>query len=453
MSLPEPVWISGIEIYYRENYNFNYQKIIKNKCMERRCVMQYDDYKTKYQDARKQHNIMVLVGNGFDINVLSKYRDDFIDTRYAKFYDFVKYIGYNKNNVLIHKMEEAKEIGKENWSDFEALIPEVIQNEKDCELLNVSLSELQEKFSLFLNEAVTPQIENSLGIDSTKNNWAKRSISSFVGDLDEKSFKKLKFFADLWHHDVFNFLFVNFNYTSLLDDYIYLDKRQFNPHQYKTVDTNFSFQANPNRYVNDFKDYGLKGNIVFSGYVHNRVIHPHGYQNIPRSLLFGASDDEFENDLEMRKFNKDYWTQYELNYGSLFNDTKLFIIYGSSVGESDKWWWKNICKTLEKKVETNEVSELIIYSYKIKFDVMDFLNKYASSESAKNKIKERIFNIVYGDSDEINFLSLRRQTEEDINREKFNFSKKPDSSELNFDESWENIEIEESFIDYRNINS
>ncbi|OYR92923.1 hypothetical protein CBF56_07625 [Lactobacillus taiwanensis] len=403
--------------------------------------MQYDDYKSKYKDATKQHNIMVLVGNGFDINVLSKYRNDSIDTRYAKFYDFVKYIGYDKDNILIRKMDEAKKNGKKNWSDFEALIPEVVKDEKDCKLMNTSLVELQEKFSLFLNNVVTPQIENDLGRDSTKNNWAKRSLSAFLGDLDKKNFKKIKFYADLWHHYVFNFLFVNFNYTSLLDDYIYLDKMQFNPHIYRTVDTNFSFQANPNNYENDY-DYHLEGNILFSGYVHTRVIHPHGYQNIPRSLLFGASDDRFESDSEMRKFNKDYWTQYELNYGSLFNDTKLFIIYGSSVGESDKWWWKNICKTLEKDAESKEPSELIIYSYKTKFDISSFVNKYASCESGKGKIRERIFNIVYDNSDEINFLSLRPETEEDKNREKFNFSKKSNDPAIIFDDRWENIDSE-----------
>ncbi|OYR87831.1 hypothetical protein CBF53_06325 [Lactobacillus taiwanensis] len=118
--------------------------------------MQYDDYKSKYKDATKQHNIMVLVGNGFDINVLSKYRNDSIDTRYAKFYDFVKYIGYDKDNILIRKMDEAKKNGKKNWSDFEALIPEVVKDEKDCKLMNTSLVELQEKFSLFLNNVVTP---------------------------------------------------------------------------------------------------------------------------------------------------------------------------------------------------------------------------------------------------------------------------------------------------------
>ena len=31
------------------------------------------------------------------------------------------------------------------------------------------------------------------------------------------------------HYDLFNYLFVDFNYTTLLDNYIYLDQDQFDP--------------------------------------------------------------------------------------------------------------------------------------------------------------------------------------------------------------------------------
>ena len=37
----------------------------------------------------KQHNIMVFIGNGFDISVLQKYRDDKLISSYSKFYDFL----------------------------------------------------------------------------------------------------------------------------------------------------------------------------------------------------------------------------------------------------------------------------------------------------------------------------------------------------------------------------
>lgn len=59
---------------------------------------------------------------------------------------------------------------------------------------------------------------------------SKKSLSLFLKDLSEVDFKKFKFPKTTTHYNMFNFLFVNFNYTSLLDSYIYLDKNQFDPH-------------------------------------------------------------------------------------------------------------------------------------------------------------------------------------------------------------------------------
>ena len=48
----------------------------------------YRDYKEEGQflDVRKQHNIMVFIGNGFDISILQKYRDDKLISSYSKFF-------------------------------------------------------------------------------------------------------------------------------------------------------------------------------------------------------------------------------------------------------------------------------------------------------------------------------------------------------------------------------
>lgn len=36
-------------------------------------------------------------------------------------------------------------------------------------------------------------------------------------------------------------MFFNFNYTALLDNYLFLDKGQFDPHGWKTADRHFQF--------------------------------------------------------------------------------------------------------------------------------------------------------------------------------------------------------------------
>ena len=55
---------------------------------------------------KEQNNIMVFIGNGFDISILKKYREDGLVSSYSKFYDFLCYKGFDKKNLLYKKMEE-----------------------------------------------------------------------------------------------------------------------------------------------------------------------------------------------------------------------------------------------------------------------------------------------------------------------------------------------------------
>lgn len=106
---------------------------------------------------KEQHNIMIFVGNGFDISILRKYRDDSLVSSYSKFYDFLCYKGFNEDNLLYKKMKEDKSNEKENWSDFECSLGELLQNSASAEVLEDALKEMQSMFLLFLNEIVTPQ--------------------------------------------------------------------------------------------------------------------------------------------------------------------------------------------------------------------------------------------------------------------------------------------------------
>lgn len=102
----------------------------------------------------KKHQIMVFVGNGFDMAVLEKYGKG-ITTSYESFYSFFKYkYPNNTNNLLIQQMERAKSEGKNNWSDFEEILYQTLLVLPDAEKeqiykLNNDLSEIQQAFSSF----------------------------------------------------------------------------------------------------------------------------------------------------------------------------------------------------------------------------------------------------------------------------------------------------------------
>lgn len=62
---------------------------------------------------------MVLVGNGFDIQVTQRYESRF-SPRYQACYHYLLSRDFDSSNLVGRQMAAAKEDGQENWSDVEA---------------------------------------------------------------------------------------------------------------------------------------------------------------------------------------------------------------------------------------------------------------------------------------------------------------------------------------------
>lgn len=312
--------------------------------------MGYSSLVSKFGDVRNQYNIMAIVGNGFDIQVLSNLGST-VDTRYESFYYYLKYRKFRSDNRILQKMEQLHHSGETNWSDIEGAIG-VILDHDNVPAVDVAkdLKEVQREFSRFLDQVATPDLLANLGDQSVANDWTITSFTNFLGDVaDPGEYGKMILPTRLNIGDLFNFQFVNFNYTTLLDDYLYLDQIQFDPHPYQQSDRNINFRPNPRGHSTGKERQGFH----MVSYLVSDVVHPHGVQYTPRSLLFGIDSAEGP----ALKLTKPYWAQNEVKYGDLFADTDLFIIFGCSLGETDGWWWRAIAKTL---VEQNN-SELMIY--------------------------------------------------------------------------------------------
>ena len=351
---------------------------------------------------KKQHNIMMLVGNGFDIAVLnhlgSKYTTD-----YKSFFYYLKSIKFNNNNILFRKMDElrirdeqAKDESKRfpNWSDFELILEGFVSTPtNDYALkgrLERDLKEIQYEFSNFLNFVVSPDLLGGLDEKSSKFKWGYRTYSNFVADLDKEEYKKFRFSSERVddHYHVFNFNVINFNYTALLDNYLHLDREQLEPHPSGTVDTNFMFRRNPRNYENYDSGKYPDSETGCSGYLVSDIHHPHGIQQIPRSLLFGIDGSALErmqtsmwSSFFATQFEKIFWAQTSLRYEKAILETELFIIFGSSRGETDRWWWKHILLAIFRGE-----AELIIYQY---CQDVSFLHDL---KEAKKLIKEKFIN-------------------------------------------------------------
>ncbi|MFL0359657.1 AbiH family protein [Curtobacterium flaccumfaciens] len=351
---------------------------------------------------------MALVGNGFDIQVLNSYQQT-TTTRYADFYFFMKMKNVDRSNLLLAEMEIALTRGATDWSDIEACIGALEARGADLQDIRTSLDEVRRHFSEFLSSVVSPTVLARLSDDAQAKRWGLKSLSEFLGDISTRSdLRKIPFGQRKGNYDFYNFYFVNFNYTALLDNYLFMDSEQFDPVPYSTVDTNFTFHTDPRGFG---KEDGDGWNFRSSSYVEMEVVHPHGYQDIPRSLLFGTNGD---GDLRSRgaKLAKPYWARTDQRYGELFDQTSLFVVFGSSLGATDAWWWKRIRDALKTKPDI----ALLIYWWNSrsssKATVDEVLTRFFEGADVaagdRSSLSERICVVSYADDEDRTWLNMRR---------------------------------------------
>ena len=388
--------------------------------------------------TKEINNISILIGNGFDIQVLNHLNVP-TNTSYYSFYNFInwKYSNEVRKNLIVQKMKSDKELGEGNWSDFENTIKNIIKSEYENkeEIFSntqyiTSLTELQTYFSDFLNTIVTTDVltqVDKLGEIMESPKFGARTslplytLQFFLGDLSCEELKRMKFVENAHHHNTINFAFFNFNYTPLFDNYIMLDKNNFDPHMYKQSSNNFHLQL--------FKDEGVKEECYTE--LSSRLFHPHGFQHTPRSMLFGFDNPNqvikgYKGDLYtnsevqeyVKYFLKPYWAENDKKYKHFLNETELFIIFGLSIGESDKYWWKNIADGL-----VTGKAELIIYNY-----------SNNDTEEEKNRVAMNFLSVsgVISDNDICN--ALRRIFVVNFNQSKTRYAFNVDKNNIPRDE-------------------
>lgn len=289
---------------------------------------------------------MAFVGNGFDIQILADYNSR-IDSRYEHFYRFLERRHFDPQNALFAEMKSLRSRGAEDWSDVEAALDGLLRSGALApQKLLRALQDIQGQFSEFLDLVAPSSLLAEIGLDSMRGDRSLTSVAEFLGDLDGIDLQSSEFRSLTQNRDFFNFYFVNLNYTPLLDNYVYLDQKQFDPLPNSSVDRNFTFKADP-RDLAPIRGWTQE----YSSYLETTVIHPHGHQSVPRSILFGTDvpNGGYGNSDPRLRLAKPFWAQDELRYGHLFEDTELYLIFGCSMGASDRWWWKRIADSLASR--------------------------------------------------------------------------------------------------------
>ena len=357
-----------------------------------------------------EKRISVIVGNGFDLSMLQKLSSE-RNTSYEMFY---YYYFYRKNgdisNYIIERMNDN--IGKtSNWSDIEyALNSKIIEttDRDSLDVLKKDLREVQRYFSLYLNEIIDGELITRFSKMCEESEKPLASFSDFLGDLSEGQYGKMSFYRSIYNNDKIVFDFYNLNYTALLDNYIFLSSEKFDPERFSTSNNNFRLNLDPNGYGGQYKYNDPLVNLLIN------IYHPHGSQDVPASLLFGIEGNNInKNSINAyspeKSFVKSVWARNDARYGQNLDSTELFIVFGSSMGETDNWWWRKIISAL-----TNDTAELIIYNYcgdnaDSGEDLVERFIENAHVEDADiGLVKDRTFVVNYGPNTntKVKFLQL-----------------------------------------------
>lgn len=268
-------------------------------------------------------NILYIVGNGLDIQYGLK-------TKYTDFYEYQlpiykeKSITENYYNIIYDNILLDQGDNWENWSDLELALGELTKNPEvneeefmnaldDVNLdLNTYLQIEQEKFDL-----------TGKSIDIQKN--LKSMFSQIPDALKERVLEYIQSFSIVTDY----ITILTLNYTSILDQLIEKEKGE----KYK------SFRNH---------DYGC--------FIKN-VEHAHG--TLDFSLILGVNDESQLNK-EYKRSNKKSLIKEELQAQvrdnrhfknlKLVDWADLIIIFGTSIGATDVYLWKEIADNSIKKI-------------------------------------------------------------------------------------------------------
>lgn len=289
-------------------------------------------------------NVTIIVGNGLDISLGLK-------TSYGDFYSYVK------NNKLHPSNSIYKEIANEKpewWADFELglgrftnTIEQVTEKERKkwSQTLNEELDEIKKDLKQYIRE------QNNLADDYISDIYF--SISSLYSGLEDGQVSNIE--RRLSINKPVAIRFVTLNYTNILEKIFPRTGRMFG---------------------NDY-------------WIPQPIHHVHG--SISRKISLGVNDDS-QISSYVDSSEKDFLIKPRLiqlrndqrieTLKQYVNDAEIMVLFGLSIGATDKYIWSIIIDWL-----TIGDRILIIHSYEAGLDVDDLTEREALKQEDRVKNK------------------------------------------------------------------
>jgi hypothetical protein len=311
-------------------------------------------------------NIVYFIGNGFDINLGMK-------TRYSDFYK--QYNTQNSKSELIKELKNEIAEGIINWSDLELAFGKH----------TVKLKNIEEFDEVY--EDIVDNLADYLISEEEKFDFKKVNVDSFLKQLSvpekfltAEDIQELLEYKNQWRNIAWNINIITLNYTTTIEK-ILGDKQ-----------ANFEIGVHHQH------------QIIFKN-----IYHIHGYTD--KRTVLGVNDisqidkvDFHENEeileaLIKTKCNRVQRHNVDKICEKNINEAHLICIFGSSIGDTDNYWWQLIGEQLRKN------TKIIIFSkgedvkerfsqktVRTKRSITNlFLNKTNLSQEEKNQFKDNIY--------------------------------------------------------------
>lgn len=277
-------------------------------------------------------NITYIIGNGFDLCLG-------LNTRYSDFYDYYQNQPSPSEEVKLLKANIDR--NKENWADLELALGEYTPHFKDSDSANEVMKDLCDHLTeyLKLQSLLIPQSNEKIKEEMLR---CLANPNEFFLPADREQIRSYYSNSLLAHSKI---TILSLNYTPSIERI--LDYRDNQP---ISIDSNDSWLG-----------YGTE--------VHP-VLHPHHTLDVDDTILVGLNDDSqivnqtLLGDETFKEYfikpvcNKMLSSGIETQCSNVINNSDLFVIFGSSLGATDKLWWQKIANRM-----VNSDSLLLLFIY------------------------------------------------------------------------------------------
>lgn len=319
-------------------------------------------------------NILYLIGNGFDINLGMK-------TEYKDFY--THYLNVESPNENIKNIKSSIKLQDELWSDLEIRLGELTHGLTQ-QKFEESLEDIRNNLAEYLKD-----VESKFDFSNVNKEKLKMDLCRPINFLTRGERENMEVFQNSnWSGIPWKVSVITFNYTQSLEKLFGTD-----------ISQGTRIGTHDGVYPINFK--GIK--------------HIHGY--VDERMILGVSDTSQIKNLEFRS-NQEILAALVKSEGNrvsrakidedcirLIQSANLICIFGSSIGETDKYLWDIIAGQLKvncylilffkgDKVDARNPAESSRRE-KVYRDI--FLNMTTLSDDERKELAKKIFVVINAD--------------------------------------------------------